>query len=204
MTGLWSQSANSMDGQFTLNPPLSPVLYFPYPHLRMWGGNFRPGELQEVQLGLRPSQNSAMLCEPLPPCPCPTTPGRSLKKRHGGQWWAGLGSGSPPSTPEPGGETTRATHVRAFSHNNPSLMPAGCTAEYTCAHKNMGFLRPTPSPFLPLRSLCLTQTPTHSHNSLINLSLTITYKTPIAHMHLATHSKSSLMLAGDLMGFSQG
>lgn len=120
------QPANSVDGQFTVNPQLSRVLYFLDPHWRKWGGNLRPEERQEVQLGLRPARKSATPCEPLPapfsPCPFPTTPGRSLQKWHGGQWWAGLDSCSPPSTPEPGWvgeETTRAAHVRihAFSHN---------------------------------------------------------------------------------------
>lgn len=100
------QPANSVDGQLTLNLQLSLVLYFLVPQLRKRGGNLRPKELQKVQLG--PGRKSAMPCEPLPapssPCPFPTTPGRPLKKRHGGQWWAALDSCSPPSTPEPWGE----------------------------------------------------------------------------------------------------
>lgn len=125
------QPANPVDGQFTVNPQLSLGLYFLDPHWSKWGGNLQAEELQEVQVGLRPARKSATPCEPLPaalsPCPFPTTPGRSLKKRHGGQWWAGLDSCSPPSAPEPewvgvgglGEETTRAAHVsiHAFSRN---------------------------------------------------------------------------------------
>lgn len=101
------QPAHSVDGQFTLNLRLSLVLDFLDPHLRKWGGNLWPEELQEVQLGLRPARKSAMPCAALlarlSPCPCPTTSGQSLKTWHGGQWRAGLDSCSPPSTPEPGG-----------------------------------------------------------------------------------------------------
>lgn len=94
--------------RFLVCSPLMPggfrlTFCFPDAHVRRRGGSLGPEELQEAQWGARAARAWALVCEPLPACSSPATPGPSWKRGHGGRWRAGRDRRSSPSTPEPVG-----------------------------------------------------------------------------------------------------
>lgn len=140
-------------------------LCFPDAHVRKWGGNWGPEELQEAQWGRRAAL-SALLCETPPARSFPATLGPSWKKRHGGRWRAGPDRRSSPSSPEPvGGGGTR--HVSIF-YSFCGFMPPVMINLPLMPGKLLRYI--SPRPLLQLQSLCPSQTPTHTTNSLISHS----------------------------------
>lgn len=169
----------------------------PDARVRKLGGSSGPEELQEAPWGPGAAPESALLGEPLPACSSPATPGPSRRRRRGGRWRAGRDRRSSPSTPEPvggGWETTRQVRTRnsfrAFSRDRSRAVTL-----------NASSLRPSPT---VATSWSISNTHTHTTNSLISRSPSPT------RLRWHTHSlgnplkRLSLMLAGDLMGFSQG